>query len=147
MYNKTRLTYADMAELADAPDLGSGVPDVQVQVLLSAGEERQNALKQCVSCRSFLPLAPKIKMILFFNNFLTNKVSPADRQSHSCKSLVLREPSCPQETARTWRESSYKAFPAVAPGIAVSSPLSHVAGQRRVSFSVSWRRYSQYNSI
>ena len=27
---------ADMAELADAPDLGSGVPDVQVQVLLSA---------------------------------------------------------------------------------------------------------------
>ena len=25
-----------MAELADAPDLGSGVPDVQVQVLLSA---------------------------------------------------------------------------------------------------------------
>ena len=27
---------ADMAELADAPDLGSGVFDVQVQVLLSA---------------------------------------------------------------------------------------------------------------
>ena len=27
---------AGMAELADAPDLGSGVPDVQVQVLLSA---------------------------------------------------------------------------------------------------------------
>ena len=27
-----------MAELADAPDLGSGVHDVQVQVLLSAGE-------------------------------------------------------------------------------------------------------------
>ena len=26
-----------MAELADAPDLGSGVHDVQVQVLLSAG--------------------------------------------------------------------------------------------------------------
>ena len=31
--------YADMAELADAPDLGSGVPDVQVQVLLSAGKK------------------------------------------------------------------------------------------------------------
>ena len=29
---------ADMAELADAPDLGSGVYDVQVQVLLSAVE-------------------------------------------------------------------------------------------------------------
>ena len=30
------LNYAGMAELADAPDLGSGVPDVQVQVLLPA---------------------------------------------------------------------------------------------------------------
>ena len=29
--------YADVAELADAPDLGSGVYDVQVQVLSSAG--------------------------------------------------------------------------------------------------------------
>ena len=29
-------TYADVAELADAPDLGSGVPDVQVQVLSPA---------------------------------------------------------------------------------------------------------------
>ena len=28
--------YAGMAELADAPDLGSGVSDVQVQVLLPA---------------------------------------------------------------------------------------------------------------
>ena len=28
--------FAGVAELADAPDLGSGVPDVQVQVLLSA---------------------------------------------------------------------------------------------------------------
>ena len=28
--------HADVAELADAPDLGSGVPDVQVQVLSSA---------------------------------------------------------------------------------------------------------------
>ena len=32
------VVYADMAELADAPDLGSGVTDVQVQVLLSALE-------------------------------------------------------------------------------------------------------------
>ena len=29
-------SHADVAELADAPDLGSGVPDVQVQVLSSA---------------------------------------------------------------------------------------------------------------
>ena len=28
--------YAPMAELADAPDLGSGVPDVKVQVLFGA---------------------------------------------------------------------------------------------------------------
>ena len=34
------LLSADMAELADAPDLGSGVYDVQVQVLLSAARER-----------------------------------------------------------------------------------------------------------
>ena len=32
--------YADVAELADAPDLGSGVPDVQVQVLSSALKKR-----------------------------------------------------------------------------------------------------------
>ena len=30
------MLFADVAELADAPDLGSGVPDVQVQVLSSA---------------------------------------------------------------------------------------------------------------
>ena len=30
------IIHADVAELADAPDLGSGVYDVQVQVLLSA---------------------------------------------------------------------------------------------------------------
>ena len=33
------LNYAGMAELADAPDLGSGVHDVQVQVLLPAVNE------------------------------------------------------------------------------------------------------------
>ena len=32
--------YADVAELADAPDLGSGVPDVQVQVLSGAPKSR-----------------------------------------------------------------------------------------------------------
>lgn len=32
-----------MAELADAPDLGSGVPDVQVQVLLPAPLQWGNA--------------------------------------------------------------------------------------------------------
>ena len=33
------VSLADMAELADAPDLGSGVYDVQVQVLLSAPDK------------------------------------------------------------------------------------------------------------
>ena len=36
-YNICKATkYAGVAELADAPDLGSGVPDVQVQVLSPA---------------------------------------------------------------------------------------------------------------
>ena len=34
------IEYADMAELADAPDLGSGGNPVQVQVLLSAAWNR-----------------------------------------------------------------------------------------------------------
>ena len=38
------IVYADVAELADAPDLGSGVTDVQVQVLLSAFVKRLNPL-------------------------------------------------------------------------------------------------------
>ena len=33
-----KIAYADVAELADAPDLGSGVYDVGVQVPSSAGE-------------------------------------------------------------------------------------------------------------
>ena len=36
LFSFNNICYADMAELADAPDLGSGVYDVQVQVLLSA---------------------------------------------------------------------------------------------------------------
>jgi hypothetical protein len=44
------LNFADMAELADAPDLGSGVFDVQVQVLLSAG-------LKCLICGHFLFLS------------------------------------------------------------------------------------------
>ncbi len=36
MYNKKTKSYADMAELADASDLGSDGTPVQVQILLSA---------------------------------------------------------------------------------------------------------------
>ena len=43
--------FADMAELADAPDLGSGVHDVQVQVLLPAVNECS-----CKSMESILQL-------------------------------------------------------------------------------------------
>ena len=39
--NKKRKFYADMAELADAPDLGSGVLDVGVQIPLSAVKPRK----------------------------------------------------------------------------------------------------------
>ena len=40
--------YADVAELADAPDLGSGVYDVGVQVPSSAGEK-----KSCIKASFF----------------------------------------------------------------------------------------------
>ena len=41
---------ADVAELADAPDLGSGVPDVQVQVLLSAPVGNPIEFRFCGVC-------------------------------------------------------------------------------------------------
>ena len=41
-----RKVQADMSELADAPDLGSGVHDVQVQVLLSAFDQFPEMLKE-----------------------------------------------------------------------------------------------------
>ena len=51
--------YADVAELADAPDLGSGVPDVQVQVLLSAPNLKASQLRQLRGF--FIALSYKIK--------------------------------------------------------------------------------------
>ena len=36
------LTHAGVAELADAPDLGSGVPDVQVQLLSPAPNKNES---------------------------------------------------------------------------------------------------------
>ena len=38
--------YAPMAELADAPDLGSGVPDVKVQVLFGAPDRNNTNLDE-----------------------------------------------------------------------------------------------------
>ena len=40
-----KIKYAGVAELADAPDLGSGVPDVQVQVLSPALDKRISMLE------------------------------------------------------------------------------------------------------
>ena len=40
------LKYAPMAELADAPDLGSGVPDVKVQVLFGAPDRNNTNPEQ-----------------------------------------------------------------------------------------------------
>ena len=46
---------ADMAELADAPDLGSGVFDVQVQVLLSAVKNpRKSGVFLCTANHGFI---------------------------------------------------------------------------------------------
>ena len=63
-------SFADMAELADAPDLGSGVYDVQVQVLLSAlrnGRMRWNSVFPAVF------LCPLILKWYCFNNYLMNR--------------------------------------------------------------------------
>ena len=38
--------HADVAELADAPDLGSGVPDVQVRFLSSALSFKAGSLRE-----------------------------------------------------------------------------------------------------
>ena len=46
LYKGTK--YADVAELADAPDLGSGISDVQVQVLSSAPNKK--AVKRPLFC-------------------------------------------------------------------------------------------------
>ena len=43
-----------MAELADAPDLGSGVHDVQVQVLLPAVKDHMILFRRCGLLISFL---------------------------------------------------------------------------------------------
>ena len=43
LQNKAGLMYADVAELADAPDLGSGVHDVQVRFLSSAVAKARNS--------------------------------------------------------------------------------------------------------
>ena len=40
MFITINLIHAPVAELADAPDLGSGVPDVKVQVLSGAPNSR-----------------------------------------------------------------------------------------------------------
>ena len=57
--------FADVAELADAPDLGSGVYDVQVQVLSSAFYLSD---KDCKETYHFLctPLAEKQRTSSFF---------------------------------------------------------------------------------
>ena len=60
-----KISFADVAELADAPDLGSGVYDVQVQVLSSAFYLSD---KDCKETYHFLctPLAEKQRTSSFF---------------------------------------------------------------------------------
>ena len=52
------LVQAGMAELADALDLGSSVPDVQVQVLLPAVNERAESVEKT----TFLALFSLLKI-------------------------------------------------------------------------------------
>ena len=47
-------TNADVAELADAPDLGSGVHDVQVQVLSSAVRNGRRCLNTAFPTAFFI---------------------------------------------------------------------------------------------
>ena len=55
-----------MAELADAPDLGSGVYDVQVQVLLSAGKVwRPLRIRVSNGRREFSLIARKLSFFRF----------------------------------------------------------------------------------
>ena len=55
-----------MAELADAPDLGSGVYDVQVQVLSSAPEKMTSF--DLSFFQLYLPMASDIAMQLYSAN-------------------------------------------------------------------------------
>ena len=54
-------SYAGVAELADAPDLGSGVPDVQVQVLSPA--PKQNNPNQ------IFPVGDGFGLFVYFEKF------------------------------------------------------------------------------
>ena len=47
--------YAGVAELADAPDLGSGVPDVQVQVLSPARKRKGLKSRILLEIKGFEP--------------------------------------------------------------------------------------------
>jgi hypothetical protein len=62
-----------MAELADAPDLGSGVTNVQVRVLLSADKRKPQIpdLKQDPGFAAFFMLCLKIDCMVFLSNFYT----------------------------------------------------------------------------
>ena len=52
--NRDRINgLAGVAELADAPDLGSGVPDVKVQVLSPVPKETNKLKQACLSL--FIP--------------------------------------------------------------------------------------------
>ena len=55
----TKIQYAVVAELADAPDLGSGVYDVQVQVLSPAPKQHYP---------NFLPIGEGLGFVFYINN-------------------------------------------------------------------------------
>ena len=79
------LKYAPMAELADAPDLGSGVPDVKVQVLFGAPNTASpNLLVRacCVSCINYkLELQFALRIALLRAEIKGKKERPRKRGS------------------------------------------------------------------
>ena len=62
--------HAGVAELADAPDLGSGVPDVQVQVLSPAPVESLDTLFRVLRLFFFMVSTSRLRLVMnthFFN--------------------------------------------------------------------------------
>ena len=73
------IKYADVAELADAPDLGSGVYDVQVQVLSSAPNSRNPNL---------LPIGEGFGFLLYLNYSNWNIILVL-KNLHTLKSISM----------------------------------------------------------
>ena len=73
-----------MAELADAPDLGSGVYDVQVQVLLSAGKKKAKVKKTFV----FFFRTHSVLHMYKYNHALFGQLKYTATKSTKCREVL-----------------------------------------------------------